>query len=550
VLSTSIVATPFCSGQAISPSGTVNSADYSRNFAAGAIVSIFGTDLASGIGGASSLPLPTSLNGTSVSVGGNGELCPLFYVSPTQINAQLPFDLSPGSVKLQVTTSAGTSAADTITISVAAPKFFTLDFSGSGSAVVTDSSFNIITSANPLKPGATATLFMNSLGPTTGTPQAGQGAPGGTPGSQPATLVNKPTVTVNGLSAPVSFAGLTPGSTGLYQINFQVPFSEITGPVPIVVISSGVTSQLTVTLPYQQLGFYWSVLGGLAVSGQTLNGVSGTTSALAYEQSDALTWGNTGYQAWTNNTGLGSAFSAVSGLALTLYNGTSVVYDNNGIETGKAGTFYNNTGGGPNSGKPGLSDLFSMSNYFPLIYAGYFKLAQPTTVTRLVGYFDPGGSTALPFDPANPYVKYRMNIWNNASGLPKPSNNLYAGDVFTSDTVAGTFAYSDSGVRIISSSASDAPKPIYRLTYTLNTPLTLPAGEYWFSHDASVRAVAAASSTSNFMRLHDFSDYISSHQVEPVSGHLNLFGRDMFLMNSWSLPEAFRILPSSSVEQH
>jgi uncharacterized protein (TIGR03437 family) len=536
--------------QAISPSGTVNSADYSRNFAPGAIVSIFGTGLASQTGGATSLPLPTAINGTSVTIGASGELCPLFYVSATQINAQLPFDLPVGPAKIQVTTAAGTSGADTITIAAAAPKFFTVDFSGSGSAIVTDANFNVISSANPLKPGSMATLFMNSLGPTTGNPVAGQGAPGATPGSDPAALINKPTVTVSGISAPVSYAGLTPGSTGLYQINIQVPFVQITGPVPIIVISNGIVSQFNVSLPYQQLGFYWSLLGGQAVSGQTLNGVSGATSALAFEQSDGVTWGNTGYQAWTNNTGLGSNYSVVSGLALTLFNGTSIVYDNNGIETGKYGTFYNNLGGGPNSQKPGLTDLYSMSNYFPLIFAGYFKLAQATTVTQLVGYFDVNGSTALPFDPTNPYVKYRMNIWTNASGLPAQSSNLYSGNTFSSDTTGGTFAYSDTNVKIVSSSAGDATKQIFRLSYTLNKPLSLPAGEYWFSHDASVRGVPAVSSTANFMRVHDLADYISSHVVEPVTGHFNLFGRDMFMTNSWSLPDAYTILPSTPVEWH
>lgn len=50
---------------AIATSGTVNAADYSRDFAPGAIVSIFGTNLAASSGGATSIPLPTTLGGAT-----------------------------------------------------------------------------------------------------------------------------------------------------------------------------------------------------------------------------------------------------------------------------------------------------------------------------------------------------------------------------------------------------------------------------------------------------------------------------------------------------
>ena len=147
-----------------------------------------------------------------------------------------------------------------------------------------------------------------------------------------------------------------------------------------------------------------------------------------------------------DNTGLGSQYSVVSGLAMTLLNGSTIVYDNNGIETSTYGSFYNNANGPPNAQKPGLSDLFSMSNYFPLVFAGHFRLAQPATITTLIGYFDALGQLALPFDPANPYVQYRMNIWSNAAGpLPKTTGN-FAGDVFSSDKTAGTFSFADTGV--------------------------------------------------------------------------------------------------------
>ena len=443
----------------IASQGTVNSADYSRSFAPGALISIFGTNLAAAIAQPSAFPLPKLLGGTSVQLD-NGKTLPLWYVSPTQINAQLPCEMATGQVQIKVVTAAGESNIDTITVIARAPKIFTLDLTGQGPGIVTTLDYQLLSAANPAAPGQTIVLWMNSMGASSGNPVAGDPAPGSTPGSQPSILTEAATVTIGGLPGKVSFAGLSPGSTGLFQVNVEAPFSVITGPVTVQITVGGVSSQANVTIPYRQLGFYHALLGGKAVPGETLNGVSGSTSALAYQQSDVTTWGTTGLNAWTNNTGLGSPYAAVSGLAMTFLNGNTIVYDNNGIETNTYGNFYNNANGPPNSQKPGLSDLFSMSNYFPLVFAGHFKLSQPATITTMIGYFDSLGLLNLPFDPSNSYVKYRMNIWSNASGpLPKTTGN-FTGDVFSSDTTAGTFTFAGTGVNLISSGAGDAPKPI------------------------------------------------------------------------------------------
>jgi uncharacterized protein (TIGR03437 family) len=545
-------------GQTITTNGTVNSADYSRSFAPGAIISIFGTNLATSTATSTSFPLPTTLGGATVTIVGNGsilsEKLPIFYASPTQINAQIPYDIPVGSAQIKVSTSNGSSNADTITLATAAPKFFTLNVSGTGSAVATTPTYTVLTAATPAKAADSIVLWMNSLGPVTGTPIAGQAAPGATAGTTPQTLQTLPTVTINGAVATVTFAGLSPGASGLYQINIQAPFVAITGPVNIQVSTGlGVNTQANVTIPFRQLGFYYSLLGGKSVAGQSLNGVAGSTSALAYQEADQLTWGTNGYNSWTTSTGLtSSAYSGASGLAITLYNGSSIVYDNNGIESGTYGTFYNNQGGAADNLKPGLTDMYSMSNYFPLVFAGYFKLAQSTTITKMVGYFDPGGSVTLPFDPSNPYIKYRFNIWTNNGGVPTLTTGTqqFVGNTFSSDTTAGTFAYSDTNVQIVSSVATNAPKDIYRLTYTLATPITLPAGEYWLSHDASVRSTPGATSTSLRITDHQLKDYISGQKVDGTTYRFNMFGRDLFFTNSWSLPVAVQVVPSSPVERN
>jgi uncharacterized protein (TIGR03437 family) len=531
--------------------GIVNSADYSRDFAPGALISIFGSRLASSPQQPAGFPLPTSLGGVSVRLVGNGEAFPLWYVSATQINAQLPYDVPLGPVQVMVVTAAGGSNIDTITVGDCAPKIFTLDLSGKGPAVVTTTGYKVLTAANPGGPGQTVILWMNSMGATTGNPLAGQPAPGSNPASQASTVTEDVAATVDGIPAKITFAGLSPGSIGLYQVNVELPFAVITGPVTIQVTAGSTSSQANVTLSYRQLGFYNALLGGKAVPGETLNGVSGPASALAFQQSDALTWGITGLNAWTKNTGLGSDYASASGLAMTILNGSAVVYDNNGIETNTYGSFYDNSNGPANTQKPGLSELYSMSNYFPLVFAGHLRLAQAATITTMIGYFDAMGILAMPFDPFNPYVQYRMNIWSNAAGaLPRTTGN-FKGDVFTSDTTAGTFSFSATGVNLISSGVGDAPHPIYRLVYRLATPLTLPAGEYWFSHDASVRSESSTKSVTQSVTVDDLRQFIASqgHASAEVR-RVFISGAEMTIQDSWSLAKPVTVRPNRPIERY
>jgi uncharacterized protein (TIGR03437 family) len=546
-----IAGTAYAQSPNIASQGTVNSADYSRTFAPGALISIFGANLASSTQQPTALPLPTSFAGASVQLVSNGEAFPLWYVSPGQINAQLPYDVPTGQVQVKVVTAAGASNIDTITVTNWAPKIFTFDQSGQGPGVATTAGYSVLSAANPAGPGQAIVLWMNSMGATSGNPVAGQPSPGSSPGSQPSSVTETITATVDGMPAKVTFAGLSPGSTGLYQVNVQAPFVVITGPVTVQVTEGNISSQANVTFPYRQLGFYHSLLGGQAVPGETLNGISGATSALAYQQSDVATWGDTGLNAWTDNTGLGSPYSVVSGLAMTLLNGATIVYDNNGIETGAYGGFYDNANGPADSQKPGLSEMFSMSNYFPLVFAGQLRLAQTTTITTMIGYFDAQGVQALPFDPSNPYVQYRMNIWSNTTGpLPKTTGN-FTGDVFSSDTAAGTFSFSNTGVNLISSDGTDAPKPIYRLVYRLAAPLTLPAGEYWFSHDASVLAQLGTSSAAEAITADDLQRLITSQKQAPSEARrVSLYGVELTVQDSWHLASPVTVRPNRPIEQH
>lgn len=527
----------------ITPGGTVNAADYSRDFAPGAIISIFGNNLAAMTGGPLLVPLPTTLGGTTIELVNGASVTPLpiFFISATQINTQLPYGIAPGTAQIRVRTAGGVSAVDTINIVARAPKLFTVNFSGRGSAVVTDGGFNMLNQNTPVRPGDSIILFMNSLGEATPALTAGSPAPGGA-GTQPAT-VSGVTVTISGKPAQVLFAGAAPGFSGLYQVNVRAPFVVATGPLDIQVSVNGITTQASANVPFRQLGFYKAVLGGKAVAGQTINGAN----ALAFRQSDQVAWGSQGYNAWVHPASTPPIDTTVAGEAMTMRNGGTAVYDNNGIEDGSGASFYNNAGGGPDSQKAGLANLQSMSNYFPLIFAGYMRLAQSSTVTEMIGYFDGNGEPPLGFDATNPYVKYRMNIWSNSNGLPRETGG-YVGDVFSTDTTPGTFSISATSVSRVSSVTSTAAEPLWRLSFRPNSAVTLPAGEYWFSHDASVRDNPSASnSTAASVTASELAAII---RMQPQSGNkfrFSFFGKEMVYQESWVLPFAVEVRPDAPI---
>jgi hypothetical protein len=337
-------------------------------------------------------------------------------------------------------------------------------------------------------------LFVNSAGAVTPAVAAGA-APGDGSSNNPANRIASPvSVQLDGLSSVVAFAGLAPGFPGLYQLNFTTPYDDKLGDASIGVLAGAGATQSGVTIPVRSNGLFFVLNAGKFVNGQTLNGAPGTNGALAIRHNNAQTFGSDGLNAWSKNTGLSSSFSGSSGLAMTLKNGNAIVYDNNGIETGSTGGYYTSS--------PGTAVLFSMSNLSSPtstgnslrgVYAGYLKLNSATTVSQMIGYFEGPLNVNPPFNPASIYNTFRMNLFSNVAGSPRETGS-FVGDVFTSDTAGGTFSFSSTGLDRVTSDGTHIPA--YRLTYTLKAPLTLPAGEYWFSYDVATPQTSTSGKSS------------------------------------------------------
>ncbi len=222
----------------ISPGGVVNAASYAQNVTPGSTIAIFGKNFASGVYSAPTTPLPTSLGNTSVTI--NGVAAPLFYVSPTQINAQVPFAIGVGlgslsSPALVVTASSGASAPAAVSVYIEAPGIYTRDGSGCGQAaalnVGPDGSISANSPSNSAAPGDFVTVFGNAFGPFYFPPATGS------PAAAAQNIAYGGGFKLDGESnLTAQYIGLAPGLVGTDQANIQIPIGTRNGcAVPLAI---------------------------------------------------------------------------------------------------------------------------------------------------------------------------------------------------------------------------------------------------------------------------------------------------------------------------
>ncbi len=197
----------------------VNAADLTTALAPGGLITVFGQQLSPVNLATKEIPLPTALGDSCLTV--NGLPVPIIFVSPAQINAQLPFETS-GQVTMILRTPGGISDNFNLLVQPAAPGIFRSGVAGPVTdipTVVRDSNNILVTPSNPVHRGDTLVVYLTGMGQTL--PAVTSGLP--SPSDPPATTLIPPTVTLGGMKLPVVFSGLTPGEVGVYQINLTVP---------------------------------------------------------------------------------------------------------------------------------------------------------------------------------------------------------------------------------------------------------------------------------------------------------------------------------------
>jgi uncharacterized protein (TIGR03437 family) len=211
--------------------------------APGTVVAIYGSNLASKAETATTIPLPTTLGGSSVEIG--GITVPLYYAGPGQINAQAPFELDPSKrYQVVVHTGTGLTPPESVQMVRAAPGIAAL---ADGTILAQHSDGSLVSATAPGRPNEYLVAYLLGMGVTDNAVATGAGSPF-EPLARP---VSTPTLTIGGTASPIAFAGLTPGLVGLYQLNFQVPADAPNGILPVVLIQNGLASN-SVALPVRQ----------------------------------------------------------------------------------------------------------------------------------------------------------------------------------------------------------------------------------------------------------------------------------------------------------
>ena len=221
--------------------------------APGSLVAIFGSQLASSLAAANTIPLSNSLADVT-SVTFNGNPVPLQFVSPTQINAQVPWETGMGTAAVVVNRGGAASQPVNVQIAGTAPGIFSLTFAGLQAIAINNGDGSLAAPAG-LVPGllshpATAAdnliIYATGLGVVTPAPTTGANS-----ADTQRTTVIMPTMMVGGVPAKVSFSGLSPLLVGVYQVNIVMPSGVTPGnnvPLQIQTPDATTTDQVTIAV--------------------------------------------------------------------------------------------------------------------------------------------------------------------------------------------------------------------------------------------------------------------------------------------------------------
>ena len=240
---------------AINAGGIVDAASFKlTSVAPGSWISVFGTNMSDTTQGNSGVnvafdncslcnvvnqALPMGIDGASFSFDTSSQSLPgrMNYVSPTQLNLQVPWELTGASAAVKSIVNYTYGAEYALSLAQYSPGFFVIDPANDVSAL--DLSYNLVNSGNPVERGDYVQLLMNGLGPVSNQPGDGLAAPSGPLAQTMAT----PTIMIGGQPVTaVQFSGLAPGFVSLYQVNVQVPAGISAGAQPITCTIGGVTS--------------------------------------------------------------------------------------------------------------------------------------------------------------------------------------------------------------------------------------------------------------------------------------------------------------------
>lgn len=243
-------------GVFLNPLGVVNGASFAPTtypISAGSIVTLYGSGMApAGTSTtAAAIPLPTALSGVSVTI--NGVPAPLFFVSPTQINTQVPFATVGTNAVIVVTNGGVASNAVSVPLGSTSPGVFSFAFNGLGAGIIVDSlTFQPIGAGNPASEGQFVSIFLTGLGEVDPTVADGTAAPGAEPLARTTDQNIQVLFGFEAIDGEIQYSGAAPNFVGLYQINVKVPALSIVGTsVPVAIVTTnGFSDFVTIAVEF------------------------------------------------------------------------------------------------------------------------------------------------------------------------------------------------------------------------------------------------------------------------------------------------------------
>lgn len=223
-----LAALSFAASSAQAQIAVVNAASSKAGYpvAPGSLVSAYGDFTGASPESAASLPLPTTLGGATVTVGGISAR--LLYVSAGQINLQIPWGVSLVQPAAPiVVTVGGNTVQGLVLLAEADPGLF--------GVVVNNADGSINSMDNPAPPGGAVIVYGTGIGPVDNPQDDGVPPAELSTGAQPVRAF------FGGAEGRVYWSGLAPGFVGLWQLNLQIPALPPTaaGPLPLLVTLGG-----------------------------------------------------------------------------------------------------------------------------------------------------------------------------------------------------------------------------------------------------------------------------------------------------------------------
>jgi len=232
----------------IAPAGIMSAAGATPDgtMAPGSVISIYGNSLAPGLQIATGNPLPQTLGNVTVTIG--NYILPLLFVSPGQINAQLPSELVDGNYNLLVQQTGQPDVTGQLTVSRDAPGVFTqTNLQQQPLVLAVHQDGTLVTFDSPAIHGEMISIYGTGFGPYASTLVDGFFVPA----TPPVTLSDSVMLNIGSIVKAPDFAGAAPGMVGMTLVQMKITDDIPSGTTVNLSMSVNSKQSTTVLLPLQ-----------------------------------------------------------------------------------------------------------------------------------------------------------------------------------------------------------------------------------------------------------------------------------------------------------